>query len=400
MGCGISSSNSRQHHDSLDTGRSPIIIRDHHNNSNIITKNNGKGGVRGQKGDDDVRKSVSSSLSPKNYKDGEDDDDDDDDERISNSSDITSPSLLIGSPSFRDYVVHDNLNSDMIMVNNITAGTKGRKDRGKITASNEVSSRSNVAAAAIQKTRVQRLKNVFPIHRPSAVRNLMNVSSCYNNTNNNVSAPIAIAMACTIDFRRLDEGFGGKTFKRKRSEQEADKLQLLNSMDVDAVNPPPSKRHAVESSEDPNRPSFGKPTYDGVIAGKVSGRKWKEVRTRRASAVHVSKKGTTAEQRMKEKEIKKAYKERINELKDEIRQNKQEKRRRREEREKKKEENTLRSGTKLQKITNPKTLKKIAKSKQRKLLKVVPDDDHVVTRNNNNNNDSNNNNKNKKKSHK
>ncbi|ONK72156.1 uncharacterized protein A4U43_C04F16370 [Asparagus officinalis] len=37
-------------------------------------------------------------------------------------------------------------------------------------------------------------------------------------------------------------------------------------------------------------------------------------------------------------------------------------------------ENVLKSGTKLQKITNPKTLKKIAKSKERKLLKVVPDD--------------------------
>ncbi|KAL6507252.1 hypothetical protein OROGR_023447 [Orobanche gracilis] len=190
-------------------------------------------------------------------------------------------------------------------------------------------------------------------------------------------------MACTIDFRRLDEGFGGKTFKRKRSEQEAEKLRLLNpssepqqddSMDIDNVEPPPSKRQAVESSSDPNKPSFGKPTYDGVIAGKVSGRKWKEVRTHRASAVHVSKKGTTAELRMKEKEMKKAYRERMNELKEEIRQNKQEKRMRREEREKKKKENILRSGTKLQKITNPKTLKKIAKSKNKKLLKVVPDD--------------------------
>ncbi|KAL7135957.1 hypothetical protein ABFS83_11G133500 [Erythranthe nasuta] len=189
-------------------------------------------------------------------------------------------------------------------------------------------------------------------------------------------------MACTIDFRNLDEGFGGKTFKRKRSEQEAEKLQLLNpqeeSMDVDVNLPPPSKRQAVESSSDPNTPSA---TYDGVIAGRVSGRNWKEVRTRRASSVHVSKKGTTAEQRAKEKEIKKAYKGRMNELKEEIRQNKQEKRRRREENEKKKQENILRSGTKLQKITNPKTLKKISKSKQRKLLKVVPDKNLVNKKN-------------------
>ncbi|KAL0395810.1 UNVERIFIED_CONTAM: hypothetical protein Scaly_0029400 [Sesamum calycinum] len=89
-------------------------------------------------------------------------------------------------------------------------------------------------------------------------------------------------MACTIDFRRLDEGFGGKTFKRKRSEQEAEKLQVLNpsseapphhdSMDVDTGDRPSAKRQAVQSSDDPNKPSFGKPTYDGN-RGKVSGRK-------------------------------------------------------------------------------------------------------------------------------
>ncbi|KAJ0987610.1 hypothetical protein J5N97_005966 [Dioscorea zingiberensis] len=48
--------------------------------------------------------------------------------------------------------------------------------------------------------------------------------------------------------------------------------------------------------------------------------------------------------------------------------------RKRVERVKKKKENILRAGMKLQKITNPKTLKKIAKSKQKKLLKVVPDE--------------------------
>ncbi|EPS65845.1 hypothetical protein M569_08932, partial [Genlisea aurea] len=185
-------------------------------------------------------------------------------------------------------------------------------------------------------------------------------------------------MACTIDFRRLDEGFGGKTYKRKRSDQESAKLQQLFPndqtlpMDVDSTSEPPTKRHAAASSED--QPTFGRPTYDGVIAGKVSGRKWKEVRTRRASSIKVSKKGTTAEQRAKEKAIKKAYRERMSELKEAIRKNKEEKRLQREEREKRKKENVLRTGTKFQKITNPKTLKKIAKSKQRKLLKVVPDE--------------------------
>jgi rRNA-processing protein CGR1 len=184
---------------------------------------------------------------------------------------------------------------------------------------------------------------------------------------------IPAAMACTIDFRRLDEGFGGKTYKRKR-EEEALQLTATTdaSMEIDA---PAAKRTAIPSSDNPDKPvAVGKPTYDGVIAGKVSGRKWKQPRKQRASAKQVSKRGTRYEEREREKEIKKAYRERKNELKEEIRKNKVEKRKMREEREKRKQENILKSGTKLQKITNPKTLKKIAKSKDRKLLKVVPDD--------------------------
>ncbi|XP_020227854.1 MAP7 domain-containing protein 2 [Cajanus cajan] len=180
-------------------------------------------------------------------------------------------------------------------------------------------------------------------------------------------------MACTIDFRCLDEGFGGKTYKRKR-EQQAQPL-TDDVMDTDDAVPPPSKRSALPSSENPDKPAaFGRPSYDGVIAGKVSGRKWKQVRERRASAALVSRKGTTFEQREREKMIKKAYKERMTELKEEIRLNKVEKRKKKEEREKKKQENIIRSGTKFQKITNPNTLKKIAKSKQRKQLRVVPDE--------------------------
>ncbi|KAE8689418.1 CCP protein [Hibiscus syriacus] len=112
-------------------------------------------------------------------------------------------------------------------------------------------------------------------------------------------------------------------------------------MDVDDYCPPPAKRSAVPSSDDPNKPTFGQPTYDGVIAGRVSGRNWKQPRKQRASAKHAKQGGEEEEERG--------------------------------EREKKKE-NILRSGTKFQKITNPKTLKKIAKSKQKKLLQVVPDD--------------------------
>ncbi|KVI09268.1 Ribosomal protein S11 [Cynara cardunculus var. scolymus] len=174
-------------------------------------------------------------------------------------------------------------------------------------------------------------------------------------------------MACTIDFRCLDEGFGGKTYKRKRSEQQQEKDALMDVDDDQEIQT--SKRQAVASSENPNKPIFGKPTYDGVIAGKVSGRKWKKAKTQRSSAVRVSLKKSTFEERAQQKEIKKAYKERMTELKEEIRKNKVEKRKKKEEKDKKKEENILKSGTKLQKITNPKTLKKLAKSKKRKLLK-------------------------------
>ncbi|WZZ39635.1 hypothetical protein YC2023_035894 [Brassica napus] len=186
-------------------------------------------------------------------------------------------------------------------------------------------------------------------------------------------------MACTTDFRCLDEGFGGKTAKRKRESQEqaaADADEA--SMDIDSAHPPSAKRSAVASSEDPDKPvavaAIGRPTYDGVIAGKVSGRNWKTPRTHRSSGRFVRNKGPDLEEMKRQREIKKAYRERKNELKEEIRSHKVEKRKKKEEREKRKAENVLRTGTKLQKITNPKTLKKIAKSKQRKHLKVIPDE--------------------------
>ncbi|KAG2389972.1 hypothetical protein LR48_Vigan07g232100 [Vigna angularis] len=145
-------------------------------------------------------------------------------------------------------------------------------------------------------------------------------------------------------------------------------------MDTDETVLPPAKRSALTSPENPDKHVYGHPSYDVVIAGKVSGRKWKHVRQRRASATQVSRKGTTFEHREREKMIKKAYKKRMMELKKEIRLNKIEKRKKREDREKKKQENILKSGTKFQKITNPNTLKKIAKSKNRKQLRMVLDE--------------------------
>ncbi|CAN6279060.1 unnamed protein product [Urochloa humidicola] len=183
-------------------------------------------------------------------------------------------------------------------------------------------------------------------------------------------------MASHLDFRYLDEGLGGERGKRKRREEaEEAEAAAADSMDLDADAPRPSKLRAVPSLSDPSKPaSFGQPTYDGVIAGRVSGRRWKEPRTRRASAVVVSRKPTPLEQRVREKSLKRAYQARKAELKEEIRQNKVAKRKAREEREKRKQENVLRTGTKLQRVTNPKTIQKIAKSKKRKQLKVVPDE--------------------------
>ncbi|KAL5077017.1 hypothetical protein RYX36_016001, partial [Vicia faba] len=74
----------------------------------------------------------------------------------------------------------------------------------------------------------------------------------------------------------------------------------------------------------PNKPSFssflfGKPTYDRVIARKVSGGNWKQVRKSRSSAMQVSKKGTMFEERERAKSIKAAFKESDEEKKKECR---------------------------------------------------------------------------------
>ncbi|KAI3957885.1 hypothetical protein MKW92_028259 [Papaver armeniacum] len=118
-------------------------------------------------------------------------------------------------------------------------------------------------------------------------------------------------MACTIDFRRLDEGLGGTRNKRKRSHEEELEFTFTNtSMDVDDEVEPSAKRTAISS------PSI-------TMNIKVNPR--------------------TFDERMKEKDIKKEFKSRVDELKLEIKNNKIDKRLKREEREKKKQENILRT---------------------------------------------------------
>eukprot|EP00245_Coleochaete_scutata_P006429 TRINITY_DN20870_c0_g1_i1.p1 TRINITY_DN20870_c0_g1~~TRINITY_DN20870_c0_g1_i1.p1 ORF type:complete len:178 (+),score=57.74 TRINITY_DN20870_c0_g1_i1:70-603(+) len=176
-------------------------------------------------------------------------------------------------------------------------------------------------------------------------------------------------MASQLDFRRLDEGLGGHGLSGKKGKRKRDDEM---EVEVEAEGPGTAKRSAVMMDEDSTKPSYGKPTYDGTIAGKVSGRRWKAVKSERTSAMKVSLRRTTVAQRNSERELKKAYKQRMSELKEEIRSNKQAKRQQIAERKRIKAENELK-GMVVQKISNAKTLKKMMKSKkQRKLLMKAP----------------------------
>lgn len=180
---------------------------------------------------------------------------------------------------------------------------------------------------------------------------------------------ILAAMATPIDFRHLDEGLGGAKRKRKRAEEEQAAAEEA-AMDTSEETRHASKRAAVAAANDENKPAYGRPTYDGVIAGKVSGRKWKTVKSSRASSLKQGGRKPTLEDRNREKEVKRAFKERMNELKEQIRANKVEKRKKTEDRVRIKKENELR-GQGVQKVSNPKTLKKMSK-KQKKLLRPAP----------------------------
>ncbi|CAI5968560.1 unnamed protein product [Closterium sp. NIES-64] len=131
----------------------------------------------------------------------------------------------------------------------------------------------------------------------------------------------------------------------KAAEAEAAAADQPGDMAIDddgADGQPSAKRQAVPMADDENRPSFGRPSYDGVIAGKASGRKWKTVRTTRSSALRVTgRKEVSLEEKRRQRELKKAYRERKEELKEEIRSNKQAKRAAAQEKQRRKEENAL-----------------------------------------------------------
>ncbi|CAM6082908.1 unnamed protein product [Calypogeia fissa] len=189
-------------------------------------------------------------------------------------------------------------------------------------------------------------------------------------------------MPNVIDFRFLDEGLGGplnnpKTKRKREAEEEEERLAAAAAAEDAAamglgLGPTvhPNKRAAITGEGD--RPvAVGKPTYDGVMAGKISGRKWKQPKACRAAALKVVGRKPTLDERNRVRQVKKAYKERLGELKDQIRLNKRAKREQIETRKRIKKENELRTQP-VQRITNPKTLKKMSK-KQRKLLRIAPD---------------------------
>ncbi|KAL3700521.1 hypothetical protein R1sor_018543 [Riccia sorocarpa] len=175
------------------------------------------------------------------------------------------------------------------------------------------------------------------------------------------SSEIVLEGKKPIDFRFLDEGLGGplnnpKT-KRKRLEDEEARVAAAGESPMEIAVQPAKKKAAVGGDND-TKPVYGKPTYDGVRAGKISGRNWKQPKTCRAAALKVTGRKSTLEERNRAREIKKAYLERKNELKEQIRLNKRAKREQVELRKKIKKENEIKSQS-VQKITNPKTLKKI-----------------------------------------
>ncbi|GBG69758.1 hypothetical protein CBR_g4589 [Chara braunii] len=165
-----------------------------------------------------------------------------------------------------------------------------------------------------------------------------------------------------VDFRGLDEGLGHRQKRKREFEKLEEDLQA-------------AKRIAVPMDEGAGKAEIEKVlsrTDPKTLGGMVSGRKWKVAATTRTSALGRSKPLQTSwDEKMRQKDVKKMFQERKSALKEDIRSRKQEKRRKKEEFMKRKEENTLKSAP-VQKISNPKTTKKMMKSKnKRKQLQKV-----------------------------
>lgn len=163
-------------------------------------------------------------------------------------------------------------------------------------------------------------------------------------------------MAAELDFRGMYEGLRGDR-KRKRAAEEAEA-----AMEVDP-RPAPVLPEAV--------PAGKKAKYNSEVGnlGRVSKRNWKAPKARMSSLSKTAVLKTSWDAKMRDKERRKLFLAKKTELKEEQARIKREARLRLEESKKRKEENSRRSAI-LQKVTNPKKLKKMSKKQLSKLRKI------------------------------
>eukprot|EP00898_Chlorokybus_atmophyticus_P005032 jgi/Chlat1/552/Chrsp103S01130 len=161
-----------------------------------------------------------------------------------------------------------------------------------------------------------------------------------------------------LDFRGLDEGVGGGK-KRKRKEEER----------AEAAKGAPSPMECAEAIGW-DAPANKRARAEEPNVGRLSKRRWKAGAPSRASAKQsVPSLQSSWEQKMAQKASKKQFQERVKEIKEAANSVKREKRLRMEAAKKRKEENSLKSAI-YQKVSNPKTLKKMSKKERQKLVKM------------------------------
>jgi len=184
-------------------------------------------------------------------------------------------------------------------------------------------------------------------------------------------------MACHIDFRnQVLDGKRGEWTGFSKTSLHARKQPGLNEARRDkrpagALTPLEQRELDEHSSMQVTEQSV-RSVDPTATHGKVSGRGWKAKQAARSSAVAKSRVSTSWEKKMALKAEKKAFQVRKEQLKERVKANKRESRRLAEERKKKKEENEMKSMV-VQRITNPRTVKKMSKKQRDKLVTVSED---------------------------
>ncbi|MCO5560200.1 hypothetical protein L7F22_013809 [Adiantum nelumboides] len=104
-------------------------------------------------------------------------------------------------------------------------------------------------------------------------------------------------MVSQLDFRRLVKGLGGQRNKKKRVVEERQEEEGGgNGIDMEIEDFSPLVKRPAIAGDGYECHVFGRPTYDGTIAGKVFGRKWKNPKFARTSSIKVSLKKPSLEQ--------------------------------------------------------------------------------------------------------